>query len=342
VVAVRCSRREKTDLEHKEPVRSTLRETYSESGPIRTDRVSSVPRLLSAHTTLRLGGPAGTWIEARDEGELVDATVAAEDENLFVLGGGSNVVVADDGFEGTVVRVMTQGIERALLGDTVRLDLQAGVDWDEVVELAVEEGWAGIECLSGIPGTVGACPQQNVGAYERSLEECLYAARVYDRLRSEVLDLAPGECHFGYRTSRFKREAGRFLILRVGLELKRQPHSLPILNDEVADLLGVPIGDVAPLADVREAVLELRRGTGMVLDDRDLDTCSTGSFFMNPLLGGDQTADLVRRIESLEARGGRKVPRWRTEEGLTKASAAWLIEEAGFGKGYGNPAGVAI
>jgi UDP-N-acetylmuramate dehydrogenase len=301
--------------------------------------VVDVLHLLSDHTTLRLGGPAGAWIEANGEQELIDSVQTAGRDELFLLGGGSNVVAADKGVSGWVVHVTSTGIERRQLMDSVRLDVQAGEHWDELVALAVEERLAGIECLSGIPGTVGATPIQNVGAYGQSLGDRLCAVRVYDRRLGEVFELGANECSFGYRTSRFKREAGRFVILSVGLTLKCQDHSLPILHEELAKRLGVPLGASVPLPQAREAVLELRREKGMVLDASDPDTRSTGSFFVNPLLSPRQFKSLGQRIAS---RGLDQVPHWDSEAGLVKVSAAWLIEGADFRKGHGNPTGIAI
>lgn len=299
-------------------------------------------RTLAEHTTLRLGGPAGGWEDAEDESSLIEAA-ENEEGDLLLLGGGSNIVVADKGFEGTVVHVRTRGIERCRDdGERVELRVQAGEDWDELVALTVAEGLAGIECLSGIPGTVGATPIQNVGAYDQALEDTLTSVRAFDRKRGRVVNLNAKECRFAYRNSRFKREAGRFVILSVDLELKRQLHSLPLSHPEVTKLLGISAEDCAPLADVRAAVIDLRRAKGMVLDDEDPDTYSTGSFFTNPFLDQDAMTNLRRRLAERELDDEGTIDKWASNGGLTKVPAAWLIQQAGISKGEGNPNGVAI
>jgi UDP-N-acetylmuramate dehydrogenase len=288
---------------------------------------------LSAYTTLRLGGPAARLVEASSEDAVTTAVRAADaaGEPLLVLAGGSNVVVADDGFPGVVVRVMTRGIDRA--GD--ELDVAAGEPWDPFVAHCVLEDLAGVEALSGIPGSVGATPIQNVGAYGQEVAETIVRVRALDRRSGEVVELAPEDCGFSYRSSRFKREPGRWLVLRVAFALEPSPLSRPIRYAELARRLGVKQGERAPLAEVRDAVLALRRGKGMVLDEADADSVSAGSFFTNPILGPDEFA-------RLEARAGERPPAWPEDGGRVKTSAAWLIERAGFAKGHGDPAGIAI
>ena len=300
-----------------------------------------MPELLASHTTLQLGGPAADFLVASDEAALVDAVRAAGDRDVLILGGGSNLVVADAGFDGVVVEVQTRGVSRDDGGAKAILTVQAGEDWDELVASAVGDGLAGIECLSGIPGRVGATPIQNVGAYGQDVAETITGVRVYDRTRDEVLDLAPAGCGFGYRTSRFKRDPGHFVVLAVQFAVDKQEASRPLRYVELANRLGVPVGSSAPLADVRAAVLELRRGKGMVLDPGDRDTASAGSFFTNPILTHDEYgAFLGRAIAELgeEARP----PQFPEPDGRIKTSAAWLIERAGFHKGYGDPATIAI
>jgi UDP-N-acetylmuramate dehydrogenase len=299
-------------------------------------------RRLGDHTTLRLGGPAPRWEDANDEDGLIEAALDSEDADLFLLGGGSNVVVADEEFDGTVVHVRTRGILRhRSTDDTVGLWVEAGEDWDELVELTVNEGLAGIECLSGIPGTVGAAPMQNIGAYGQSVKGCVASVRAFDRELQEVVTLSREECDFEYRDSRFKREAGKYVVLTVELELRRQPHSLPIDHKEVAERLGVPHEGSAPLAEVREAVMSLRRTKGMVLDEEDRDTWSTGSFFTNPLVTEPTLAELRRRMAERGIDPGTSED-WSCDGELTKVPAAWLIQEAGISKGDGNPDGIAI
>ena len=290
-------------------------------------------------TTLRLGGPARTLVGATTAEEVVDLVRRADDagEPLLVLAGGSNVVVADAGFSGTVVHLLTSGVERD--GDT--LTVQAGEPWDPFVERTVREGLAGVECLSGIPGSVGATPIQNVGAYGQEVSETISAVRVYDRVTQSVETLAPEDCGFAYRSSAFKRTPGRWVVLAVAFTLEPSPVSRPIRYAELARTLGVEPGERAPLADVREAVLRLRRGKGMVVDPDDPDSVSAGSFFTNPILDAAAFAELERRVA--ERLGpDQHLPRWPEPDGRTKTSAAWLIERAGFTKGHGDPATIAI
>ena len=288
-------------------------------------------RRLSELTTLRLGGPAARFVEASDEASLIAAVRDAEPP-VLVLAGGSNVVVADEGFPGTVVHVNARGVEPTAHG---RVTVQAGEPWDDFVAAAVERGVAGIECLSGIPGSVGATPIQNVGAYGQEVSETIASVRVYDRANDAVLDLGPEDCGFAYRSSRFKREPGRWLVLSVSFALHPGEESAPIRYAELARTLGVELGERAPLRDVRDAVLSLRRGKGMVIDPSDPDSVSAGSFFTNPILSAEEFA-------ALEARAGERPPSWPEPDGRTKTSAAWLIERAGFHKGYGDPRTVAI
>jgi UDP-N-acetylmuramate dehydrogenase len=247
-----------------------------------------------------------------------------------VLAGGSNVVVSDDGYPGTVVLLRTRGCTATGDGDVIFLRIAAGEPWDDVVARTVTEGWSGIECLSGIPGSAGATPIQNVGAYGQEVAETVAAVRVYDRSRDLVQEVPPPECGFGYRTSVF-RHSDRWIVLEVVLRLAVSGRSAPIRYPELARALGVAVGDRAPLDEVRAAVLKLRAGKGMVLDPDDPDTYSVGSFFTNPVL---PAAD----FEGLRAAGA---PAWPNPDGTVKTSAAWLIERSGFHKGYGR-AGVAI
>ncbi len=283
---------------------------------------------LAGLTTLRLGGPAARLVVAETDDEVVETVRAADarGEPLLVLGGGSNLVVADAGFDGTVLQVATRGVEVAAQAEHA-LEIAAGVDWDHAVSLAVDEGYAGIEALSGIPGRVGAAPIQNVGAYGQEVAQTVARVRVLDRTTHDVVDLAPEDCGFGYRDSTFKRIPDRFVVLAVAFALEHSRLGAPVRYAELARRLGVEPGDRAPAADVRQAVLDLRRGKGMLLDPDDHDTWSAGSFFTNPLL---DPADADR----LPA----EAPRWPERDGRVKTSAAWLIEQAGFGKGYGSGA----
>ncbi len=295
---------------------------------------------LSAYTTLRLGGPARRLVEARTDDELVAAVRDADatGEPVLVLAGGSNVVVADEGFDGVAVRVLTTGVARG--GGDV-LHVAAGEPWDAFVARCVQQGRSGIEALSGIPGSVGATPIQNVGAYGQEVSETLVGVRVYNRHTGEVADLAPEDCRFGYRTSAFKRHPAHWVVLRVSFALPPTGRSSPVRYGELARTLGVEPGASVPVADVRDAVLALRRGKGMVLDDGDPDTRSAGSFFTNPILAADAFAALRTRVR--ERLGDDAAPPAFPEpDGRVKTSAAWLIERAGFTRGQGDPAGVAI
>jgi UDP-N-acetylmuramate dehydrogenase len=288
---------------------------------------------LADFTTLRLGGPPARYVEAADEAAIIAAVRAADasGEPLLVLAGGSNLVVADAGFPGTVVRICSRGARFA--GNV--LEAAAGEQWDPLVARCVAAGLAGFECLSGIPGSVGATPIQNVGAYGQEVAETVVSVRAYDRALDAVLSVPAEECGFAYRSSAFKRTPGRWVVLAVTFALEPRPDSMPIRYAELARALGVAEGERAPLADVREAVLALRRRKGMVLDAGDPDTVSAGSFFTNPVL--DAAA-----IAELEERAGERPPRFPQPDGGVKTSAAWLIERAGFACGYGDPDGIAI
>jgi len=298
---------------------------------------------LAPRTTLRLGGPAARLVEAHTEAEVVAAVTAADaaGEELLVLAGGSNVVVADAGFPGVVVAIATRGVERTEGSERVVLTAQAGEDWDALVERAVEERLAGVECLSGIPGSVGATPIQNVGAYGQDVAEIVVGVRAYDRRAREIVALDRAACAFSYRSSAFKREPGRWVVLAVSFALERSSESRPIRYVELARSLGISVGARAPLADVRAAVLALRRAKGMVIDPDDPDSVSAGSFFTNPILTPEELERLERRVAErlgLDAR----LPRFPEANGRVKTSAAWLIERAGFAKGHGDAATVAI
>lgn len=270
---------------------------------------------LSDYTTLRLGGPAQRLVEATSDDALIDAAR----DGAFVLAGGSNVVIGDDGVP-FVVLVRTRGI--AVEGDVVHA--AAGETWDDLVRFAIDRGRSGIECLSGIPGSVGATPIQNVGAYGQEVSDTIVSVRAWDRARDAVVDLTPEECDFGYRDSRFKRDPGAYVVLRVSFTLRDDATPRPLRYGELADA----VGEAPSLADVRAAVLALRRGKGMVLDAADHDTWSAGSFFTNPFVAPDALPD--------------GAPRWPQDDGRVKTSAAWLIQHAGFARGHGSPDGIAI
>jgi UDP-N-acetylmuramate dehydrogenase len=280
---------------------------------------------LSRWTTLRLGGPAAQFVEVTTRHELYDVVRLADasGEQVLVMGGGSNLVVADAGFEGTVVRVATAGVTVTSGDDSaVLVTVEAGEGWDALVARAVEEGWRGVEALSGIPGTVGAVPIQNVGAYGQEVAETVAEVHVFDRLEGSVRTLEPGECGFGYRTSTFKRDPGRFVVGSVTFRLLLGSLGSAVRYSELARRLGVEVGSQAAACDVRRAVLELRRSKGMVLDADDHDTWSVGSFFTNPF------------VDAAVLPAG--APAYPQPDGSVKTSAAWLIDRAGLGKGYGT------
>jgi UDP-N-acetylmuramate dehydrogenase len=290
-------------------------------------RAHDVP--LADLTTLRIGGPAGTMVTVESEAELIDAVRSADaaGEPVLLLGGGSNLVIGDDGFQGTVIRIATAGVLVEASGSGATVRIAAGEDWDPVVQRAIADGWVGLESMSGIPGLVGATPIQNVGAYGHEVAETIAGVRVWDRVADEVRTIAAADCGFAYRTSRFKASPARFVVLDVTFRLPLGDLSAPVSYAELARTLDVGIGDRAPMSDVREAVLGLRRGKGMVLDPADHDTWSAGSFFTNPILPS-----------AAEVPAG--APQWPQPGGRVKTSAAWLIEHAGVGKGsaVGNAA----
>jgi len=290
---------------------------------------------LSGYTTLRLGGPARCFVEARAEQDVTAAVSAADKrgEPVLVLGGGSNLVIADEGFPGTVVHVATRGIRFGRRDGMVSVTVAAGEDWDGLVARCVSERLTGLECLSGIPGLAGATPIQNVGAYGQEVSETITAVRAYDRLAGGIVELAHADCGFGYRTSAFKRAPHRFVVLDVTFELARDGLSQPVRYAELATALRVAAGERVTLGEARSVILGLRRGKGMVLDPDDPDTRSVGSFFTNPVLGPAQLAALEAAV--LAACGpGVRVPRFPGAAGRVKVPAAWLIERAGYGKGH--------
>jgi UDP-N-acetylmuramate dehydrogenase len=325
---------------------------------------------LAEYTTLHLGGPARRFATAATVTDLVDVVAAADrdGESLLVLGGGSNLVVADGGFPGVVVRAAADGARFAVADGAVEVTTAAGQDWDELVRRCLAEGLSGIECLSGIPGSAGATPIQNVGAYGQEVAETIVSVQAYDRAAGHVVILRAADLGFGYRTSMFKRQAtaaasgaggshpgqagpdgaartaaaatGRFVVLEVTFRLPASTLSAPVRYAELGRLLGVEEGRRVPAADARAAVLELRRGKGMLLDDDDPDTRSAGSFFTNPVVSAAAFAALCERLGAAIP-----IPHWPADPGQVKLSAAWLIERAGFGRGFqlaDDPAGARI
>ncbi len=283
------------------------------------------PEQLSAWTTLRLGGPARSFTHAATRSDLYSHVEKADADGqpLLVLGGGSNLVVSDDGFPGAVVRAETRGVTAG--GDAcggIEVTVEAGEDWDELVERAVAEEWIGVEALAGIPGTVGAVPIQNVGAYGQEVAETIAQVQVFDRHERRTRTMFAADCEFGYRTSVFKRQPQRYVVGAVTFQFRPGRLGAPVRYAELARTLGIEVGARAASHEVRAAVLELRSGKGMVLDPADHDTWSAGSFFTNPFVAAETLPE--------------GAPGWPQPDGRVKTSAAWLIERSGFGKGYGN------
>lgn len=278
---------------------------------------------LAERTTLRVGGPASDWVVATTEDELVAAVRRCDADGVpvLLLGGGSNLLVADSGFAGTVIEIATAGVAAEPDGDLVRVTLAAGEPWDDIVSRAVSRGWSGIEALSGIPGRAGATPVQNVGAYGQDVSQVVTAVRALDRASGQVVELDRDGCGFGYRASAFKREAGRWVVLAVTMQLRTDGRGA-VRYAELAQALGVPVGADADVGAIRGAVLALRARKGMVLSADDPDTWSAGSFFTNPVVT-DATAAAIPA----------DCPRYPADGGV-KLSAAWLIENAGIAKGF--------
>jgi len=297
---------------------------------------------LSGFTTLRTGGPAGRVIVAETDTQLIEAVAAADaaGEPITILGGGSNVVISDDGLPGTVVLVRTRGIDVSVDSCSgAWVTVAAGESWDDLVARAVADEWSGLEALSGIPGLTGGTPIQNVGAYGQEVADTIARVTAYDRETSRTEVIAAGDCGFGYRNSRFKSDPGRYVVLSVTFQLPLGALSAPIGYAELATRLGVAVGERASASEVRAAVLDLRRGKGMVLDPADHDTWSVGSFFTNPIVEASRVPEGAPAwpAEPSAALGivDAEVPDPASgSSGLVKTSAAWLVEQAGFPRGY--------
>jgi UDP-N-acetylmuramate dehydrogenase len=310
---------------------------------------------LAGYTTLGVGGPARDFVSADTERSLIGAMRSADKagEPVLLLGGGSNLVIADAGFPGTVIHVNTRGLTFVDVGDgAVHVTVAAGADWDDVVAAVVGEGLAGLEPLSGIPGRAGATPIQNVGAYGREVAEVITEVRVYDRQDDQIRIIPNEGCRFSYRTSLFKsgrpealvslpgnrrsQPAGqpRYVVLDVTFRLVRQSLSAPVKYAELASELGIELGEQAAVGEVRAAVIKIRSRKGMVLNPGDPDTHSAGSFFTNPVITAEEFAGVET---AAAARGAGQVPHYPAGDGMVKVPAAWLIEHSGFAKGYGAP-----
>ena len=278
---------------------------------------------LSQYTSLRVGGPATKIVQVSTEAQIIAAIEEAGDTPILIMGGGTNVLIADKGFEGTVIRISNNSVQAevdACSGAT--LTIGAGEDWDLFVQTTINSGFAGLETLSGIPGTVGASPIQNIGAYGHEVSEFITRVRTYDRQEKALKTFTNGECQFSYRNSYFKAHPGRYVVLEVQFQVRRGEYSDPITYLELAKKLGVELGDKALVVATRAAVLELRASKGMLLSPDDHDSWSAGSFFTNPIIS-QQAADALPDA----------APKWPLNDGRVKISAAWLIENAGMHKG---------
>lgn len=288
---------------------------------------------LAAYTTLEVGGPARYFVDAIDPAQLVAALAWARAAGVavLVLGGGSNLLCADAGFDGLVIRVATRGITVEKLGDAIEVTVAAGEAWDVFVARTVGEGWAGVECLTGIPGAIGAAPIQNIGAYGQEVADVLLRVDAIDRFTGAAVSFAAAECAFGYRTSRFKCDPERCHLV-TGLTLRLVPGGAATVRyAEVAQA----VGDGRDLAAVSAAVRALRRGKSMVLDPSDANRRSAGSFFLNPVLSARE-AEAVTKQVAAAGLDPATMPAWPQADGSVKLSAAWLIERAGLPRGYGE------
>jgi UDP-N-acetylmuramate dehydrogenase len=296
---------------------------------------------LAPLTTFELGGPARFFCQVATSEDVIWALRWAADQDLpvFVLGGGSNLVVGDGGFAGLVLQLVAQGIDFRSQGDHVLVEVQAGQPWDDVVAAAVARDLAGIECLSGIPGTVGATPIQNVGAYGQEVADTIRSLRVLDRRTLEVRELPAAECGLSYRNSIFRRDPGQAIVLSASFALR--PGAQPVVAyRELAEALA---GRGRPsLSEVREAVLDLRRKKSMVHDTNDPNRRSAGSFFTNPIVGADQAAAVVAQaLAERLVQVPEEVPQYPLHDGRVKLAAGWLVERAGIRRGLRmGPVGV--
>jgi len=283
---------------------------------------------LSNHTTLRVGGSVNKFVKAASESEIIAALEAAGDQPVLILGSGSNVLISDAGFPGTVIKIENNQVTAEVDACSgLTLNIGAGEDWDQLVKTTIDRGFAGLETLSGIPGTVGASPIQNIGAYGHEISEFVTRVRTYDRQARAIKTFTNDECQFSYRNSIFKQHPGQYVVLEVQFNLRKGELSEPITYEELANELGIQVGQKADVIKVRKAVLRIRARKGMLLTDSDRDTYSAGSFFTNPIVS-----------EKLIPEGAPKYPQ---SDGNFKTSAAWLIEASGIKKGLRlNGAGI--
>ncbi|HEX8265360.1 MAG TPA: UDP-N-acetylmuramate dehydrogenase [Pyrinomonadaceae bacterium] len=297
---------------------------------------------LAPLTTLKVGGAARFFVRAENENEIAEAVDFAQKRDLpvFVLGGGSNILISDKGFDGLILKIANRGIEIVREENNVRVTAQAGEDWDEFVRFCVAENLAGVECLSGIPGSVGGTPVQNVGAYGQEVAETIVGVRVLERASGKVFDLTNADCRFAYRTSIFNTtERDRFIVLAVSFVL--QPDGEPAIRYK--DLQQFFALEKPNLKETRAAVLQIRRAKSMVIAADDPNSQSAGSFFKNPVVETGkfaQIAETALRLKFIENKS--LPPRFPAGENSVKIPAAWLIEKSGFQKGYtkNNRAGI--
>jgi UDP-N-acetylmuramate dehydrogenase len=284
---------------------------------------------LAPRTTLGLGGPAKRLVRVERIDELREALALAIDDHepILVLGGGSNLVVRDEGFAGVAIQIGMSDVHIVIADDHAIVSVGAGLAWDELVAQMCAAQLVGVECMSGIPGLVGATPIQNVGAYGQEVGDTIVLVSAFDRETAEMVEIPAADCELAYRSSKF-RGSDRWIVLEVVFRLARGRKSIPIRYPELGKALGVPDGGQAPLQAVRDTVIALRRAKGMVVDPDDPDSRSAGSFFTNPIVGATQLAAFEQRL------GGAKYPSWPVAGGKTKLAAAWLIERAGFTKGF--------
>ncbi len=282
---------------------------------------------LAPLTTLKIGGAARLFVEAKSEDEVVEAFNIADQNNLeiFIIGGGSNVLIADAGFDGLVIQIGLKGLKTSKIShEKFLVTAQAGEDWDEFVRFCVEQNLAGVECLSGIPGFTGGTPVQNVGAYGQEVSETIKKVRAFDRKSKQILELSNADCKFAYRTSIFNTtDRDRFIVLSVDFELTGNGAPRIVYKD-LAEFFS---GKTPTLAETRRAVLEIRRAKSMVIDESDINSRSAGSFFKNPIVSR-------QFYDEVTARFGREIPYFPAGENTVKIPAAWLIEQSGFKKGF--------
>ena len=281
---------------------------------------------LNKYTSLRVGGPAKKIVNVSTEAEIIAAIEAAGDSPVLIIGGGSNVLISDSGFAGTVIHIANNQAEAevdACSGAT--LTIGAGENWDQFVATTIARGFAGLETLSGIPGTVGAAPIQNIGAYGHEVSEFITRVRTYDRQTKAIKTFTNAECEFEYRNSHFKKNPGRYIVLSVQFQIRQGEVSTAITYAELAKKLGIEVGEKAPVVDTRKAVMELRAAKGMLLNPNDKDSWSAGSFFTNPIV----TTEIASALPE-------DAPKWPTSDGRVKTSAAWLIEHSGIDKGLSH------